>query len=145
MVAIGYRTEKSHPDEGTAMSLRPDRFGVEVLPAGGFRVLGWYPGMTAQSVLAADSVAHVVLTESVAMWFDHYAGQCGQGVNSLVEGLLALYRRPQSVVGRALFTGPTKSSGVEGLTLDQAVVLVDRLLAHAHASGLDRQVLAASS
>ncbi|MGW2995906.1 hypothetical protein ACWDA9_30595 [Streptomyces sp. NPDC001193] len=87
----------------------------------------------------------MVLTESVAMWSDHYAEQCGHGVNAPVEGLLALYRRTQSVVGRALFTGPTKSSGVEGLTFDQALVLLDRLLAHAHASDLDRQVLAASS
>ncbi|MFE2475356.1 MULTISPECIES: hypothetical protein [Streptomyces] len=87
----------------------------------------------------------MVLTESVAMWSDHYAAQCGHGVNALVEGLLARYRRAQSVAGRALFTGLATSRGVEGLTFDQVLVLLDRLLAHAHASDLDRQVLAASS
>ncbi|WP_369776267.1 hypothetical protein [Streptomyces sp. R33] len=127
------------------MSLRPDRFAVEVSPAGGFHVLGWYLAMTPQGVLAADSVAHEVLTESLVMWSDHYAAQCGHGVNCPVEGLLARYRRPQAVVGRALFTGPATSRGVEGLTFDQALVLLDRLLAHANASDLDRQVLAASS
>ncbi|WP_406511028.1 hypothetical protein OG851_00025 [Streptomyces sp. NBC_00161] len=118
---------------------------MEVSPAGGFHVLGWYPAMTPQGVLAADSVAHEALTESVAMWTDHYAAQCGHGANAPVEGLLALYRRPQAVVGRALFTGPATPRGVEGLTFDQVLVLLDRLLAHSNASDLDRQVLAASS
>ncbi|MFI6007068.1 hypothetical protein ACIA98_43295 [Streptomyces sp. NPDC051366] len=127
------------------MSVRPVRFAVEVSPAGGFHVLGWYPAMNPQGVLAADSVGCEVLTVSVVMWTDHYAEQCGHGVNSPVEGLLARYRRPQAVVGRALFTGRVTSCGVEGLTFDQALVLLDRLLVHADASDLDRQVLAASS
>ncbi|MFB6812881.1 hypothetical protein [Streptomyces sp. NPDC056387] len=127
------------------MSLRPDRFAVEVSPAGGFQILGWFPAMTPQGALAADSVAHEVLTESLVMWTDHYAAQCGHGANVRVEGLLALYRRPQAVVGRALFTGPAMPRGVEGLMFDQALVMLDRLLAHSNASDLDRQVLAASS
>ncbi|MEU9182902.1 hypothetical protein AB0C90_40215 [Streptomyces sp. NPDC048550] len=79
------------------------------------------------------------------MWTDDYAAQCGFAANAPVEVLLALYRRPQAVVGRALFTGPVTPRGVEGLTFDQALVLLDRLLAHASPSDLDRQVLAASS
>ncbi|MFE6849033.1 hypothetical protein [Streptomyces sp. NPDC057686] len=126
------------------MSVRPDRLAVEVLPAGGFHVLGWDPAMSAQGVLVADSVARVVLAESVVMWTDHYAAQCGHVANSPVEGLLARYRRPRVVVGRALFTGPVTPRGVEGLTFDQALLLLDRLLAYAGGSGLDRQVRAAS-
>ncbi|MFF1343945.1 hypothetical protein ACFVYT_40015 [Streptomyces sp. NPDC058290] len=79
------------------------------------------------------------------MWTDDYAAQCGFAANAPVEVLLALYRRPQPVVGRALFTGSATPHGVEGLTFDQVLAVLDRLLAHASPSDLNRQVLAASS
>lgn len=126
------------------MSVRPDHFAVEVSPAGGFHVLGWYPVMTPQRALGADSVAHESLTESLVMWTDHYAAQCAQARNTPVENLLFLYRRPRMVDGRALFTGPATAHGVDGLSFDQALILLDRLLAHANTQNLGRQLLAES-
>ncbi|MGW5342927.1 hypothetical protein [Streptomyces sp. NPDC004050] len=126
------------------MSVRPDFFAVEVSPAGGFHVLGWYPTMSPQGVLGADSVAQERLAESLVMWTDDYAAQCVQARNAPVEGLLALYRRPRTVTGRVLVTGPVTAHGVAGLSFDQALTLLDRLLSHAAPSALDRQVLDAS-
>ncbi|WP_455403022.1 hypothetical protein [Streptomyces bambusae] len=123
------------------MSVRPDRLAVEVSPAGGFHVMGWDSSMTPQSVLRADSVAQGLLTESLAMWTDDYAVQCAEPSNEPLERLLALYRRPRTVSGRALFTGPLTASGVEGLTFDQALLVVDRLMAHG--ADLPRRALAA--
>lgn len=126
------------------MSVRPEWLAVEVSPAGGFHVLGWNLEMTAQRVLGADSVASESLTQSLVMWTDHYAGQCAQARNTSVENLLSLYRRPSTVEGRALFTGPVTAHGIEGLSFDHVLILLDRLLAHAAPQSLDRQVLATS-
>ncbi|MGW1769845.1 hypothetical protein ACWCQL_38090 [Streptomyces sp. NPDC002073] len=88
--------------------------------------------MSPQSVLRADSVAYASLTESLAMWTDDYAAQCTFPRNAPVEGLLALYRRPAAVTGKALFTGPVTAPGtVEGLTFNQVLVVLDRLMTHA--------------
>ncbi|MFD9339964.1 hypothetical protein ACFWBF_37190 [Streptomyces sp. NPDC060028] len=100
--------------------------------------------MTPERALGADSVAGERLTDSLVLWTDHYAVQCAQARNTPVENLLSLYRRPRTVEGRALFTGPASAEGAEGLSFEQVIVLLDRLLAHASARTLDRQVLAAS-
>ncbi|MGG8408241.1 hypothetical protein ACM614_17375 [Streptomyces sp. 12297] len=86
--------------------------------------------MTPQSVVCADSVSRGCLTGRLTMWTDDYAAQCGQPGNTPVEELLARYRRPYAVTGRALFTGPFTDQGVEGLTFDQVVVVLDRLMTH---------------
>lgn len=126
------------------MSVRPERLAVEISPAGGFHVMGWTPEMTAHRALGADSLASQELTGSLVMWTDDYAQQCGQLRNRPVEQLLSLYRHPHTVQGRALFTGPVTAHGAEGLSFDQVLTLLDRLLAHAAPQALDHQVLAAS-
>ncbi|MFB8442683.1 DUF3846 domain-containing protein [Streptomyces niveus] len=106
-------------------------FALWVSPTGTFRLLHWDATSTPDHALGCDTACPVDLTTQLIMWVDDDAFPLGKAPNKPAHALLGAYQsRPvPHLLGEVLFTGSTDAEGTTfGLTLDQALILVDRYL-----------------
>ncbi|MFK0204015.1 DUF3846 domain-containing protein [Streptomyces lavendulae] len=107
-------------------------FALVIQTDGWFELADWSPATTAAAALSCDLAHPVTITRNITLWVDQEALVHSLPVNvpaTRILRTLGAARAPY--FGPVLFTGRTDhlaACGADGLTQDQALVLIEQYL-----------------
>ncbi|MEV7618492.1 hypothetical protein, partial [Streptomyces sp. NPDC089799] len=115
------------------MTSVPALYALLVRPTGEVELTDWTADTTAAALLAADCTEPFEVARQLTAWVDDHAVPLHLPANHPASALVRMYLHiPAPYFGPVLFTGRLSddplSGGAHGLTEDQALILLDRVL-----------------